>query len=60
MLAHVVRITAYLTSLDDFGQLADLRTRRFAGGMPASTALQVAGLLRGALVEINAVAFVET
>jgi 2-iminobutanoate/2-iminopropanoate deaminase len=57
-LEDVVRITAYLTSLDDYAEYARVRGERFAGALPASTAVQVAGLLRGALVEIDAVAFV--
>ena len=58
-LADVVRITAYLTSLEDFGEFAEARARRFGGNLPTSTAVQVAGLLDGALVEVDAVAFVE-
>jgi 2-iminobutanoate/2-iminopropanoate deaminase len=58
-LGDVVRITAYLTSLEHFGEFAEARGRWFGADGPASTAVQVAGLLGGALVEIDAVAFVE-
>lgn len=56
-LADVVRITVYLMSLEDFGGFAEVRGRRFRDALPASTAVQVAGLLRGALVEIDAISF---
>ena len=59
-LADVVRITAYLTSLEDFAEFAEARARRFGDNAPASTAVQVAGLLGGALVEVDAIAWVET
>jgi 2-iminobutanoate/2-iminopropanoate deaminase len=58
-LSNVVRMTAYLTSLDDFAEFADARARRFGGNLPGSTAVQVAGLLGGALVEVDAIAFIE-
>ena len=58
-LADVVRITAYLTSLDDFPEFTEARARRFGEDLPASTAVQVAGLLGGALIEIDAVAFID-
>jgi 2-iminobutanoate/2-iminopropanoate deaminase len=57
-LANVVRITTYLTSLDEYADFSAVRAERFAGELPASTAVQVAGLLFGALVEIDAIAFV--
>ena len=58
-LADVLRITAYLTSLEDFSQFAGARGERFGSERPASTAVQVAGLLGGALLEVDAVALVE-
>ena len=57
-LEHVVRITAWLTSLDEYAEYNRVRGERFGGNLPASAAVQVAGLLRGALIEIDAVAFV--
>jgi len=58
-LRDVVSIRAYLTSLDDYADYARVRAERFGDALPASAAVQVAGLLEGALVEIEAVAYVE-
>ena len=57
-LEHVVRITAWLTSLDEYREYNRVRGERFNGTLPASAAVQVAGLLQGALIEIDAVAFI--
>ena len=57
-LANVVRITAWLTSLDEYAQYNRVRGERFGANLPASAAVQVAGLLQGALIEIDAVAFI--
>jgi enamine deaminase RidA (YjgF/YER057c/UK114 family) len=57
-LEHVVRITAWLTSLDQYGEYNRVRGERFGANLPASAAVQVAGLLRAALIEIDAVAFI--
>ncbi|MBS1886461.1 MAG: RidA family protein [Actinobacteria bacterium] len=57
-LTHVVSMTTYVTSFDDWAELAAVRTERFRGDLPASTAVQVAGLIGGAAVEIDAVAFI--
>ncbi len=59
-LRDVVSIRAYLTSLDSYADYARVRRERFGDGLPASAADQVAGLLEGALVEVEAVAFVAT
>lgn len=57
-LEHVVRITAYLTDLTDYAAFSAARAERFGVNLPASSAVQVAGLLVGASVEVDAVAFV--
>jgi len=57
-LDHVVRVTAWLTSLDEYGEYNRVRGERFGAHLPASAAVQVAGLLRGALIEIDAIAFI--
>jgi 2-iminobutanoate/2-iminopropanoate deaminase len=57
-LADVVRITAYLVSLDDYNDYSRVRGERFSGNLPASTAVGVAGLIGGAGVEIDAIAFI--
>ena len=57
-LDHVVRVTAWLTRLDEYAEYNRVRGERFGANLPASAAVQVAGLLRGALIEIDAVAFI--
>lgn len=57
-LRDVVKLTAFLTELDDYASYAQARGDRFGDQLPASSAVQVAGLLGGALIEIEAVAFV--
>ncbi|MBS1676993.1 MAG: RidA family protein [Actinobacteria bacterium] len=57
-LADVVKITVYLTSLDDYGSFSAVRAERFGDVLPASAAIGVADLLLGAAVEIEALAFV--
>jgi 2-iminobutanoate/2-iminopropanoate deaminase len=58
-LEHVVRISAYVTTFENYAAYNDVRAARFAGAPPASTTVQVAGLLGdGAVIEIDAVAFV--
>jgi 2-iminobutanoate/2-iminopropanoate deaminase len=55
----VVKITAYLTSLDDYQRYNEVRREIFAPNLPTSTAVAVAGLiLKEASIEIDAVAFV--
>lgn len=57
--ADVVKITAYLTSLDDYRHYNEVRQGVFAPNLPTSTAVAVAGLIvKDALIEIDAVAFV--
>ena len=57
--ADVVKITAYLTSLDDYPRYNEVRREVFGSTLPASTAVEVAGLiLTAASIEIDAVAFV--
>jgi len=59
MAADVVKITAYVTSLDDYPGYNQVRREIFGGDLPASTAVAVAGLiLKDASIEIDAVAFV--
>ena len=57
-LENVVRITAWLTRLDEYREYNRVRGERFGASLPASAAVQVAGLLQGALIEIDAVAFI--
>ena len=57
-LSHVVRMNSYLTSLDDYASFSAVRARRFGDDPPGSSVVQVAGLMLGAAIEIDAVAFV--
>ncbi len=57
-LADVVRITTFVTSLDEYDGFSRARAARFGDAPPASAAVQVAGLLAGAQIEIEATAFI--
>lgn len=57
-ISDVVKINAFVTSLDEYPDYAAAREERFGSQLPASATVQVAGLLVGACIEIDAVAFV--
>lgn len=57
-LAHVVRTTVWLRSLDDFEGMNRAYRARFVQDPPARVTIQVAGLLLGTAVEIDAIAVV--
>jgi len=57
-MSHVVKINAFVTSLDEYPDYAAVRAERFGETLPASATVQVAGLLAGAQIEIDAIAFV--
>lgn len=52
----VVRTTVYLVDLADFGAMNDVYARYFAAPAPARSTVQVAGLPKGASVEIDMIA----
>jgi|SRR5580698_4547507 2-iminobutanoate/2-iminopropanoate deaminase len=54
--ANVVKSTVYLTSLADFVSMNDVYAKHFTENFPARSAVQVAGLPKGASVEIEIVA----
>jgi 2-iminobutanoate/2-iminopropanoate deaminase len=56
--SQIVRITAFITNLDEYPAYAAVRAERFGDELPASATVQVAGLLVGAHIEIDAIAFV--
>jgi 2-iminobutanoate/2-iminopropanoate deaminase len=56
--SQIVKINAFITDLDEYADYAAVRERRFGDKLPASATVQVAGLLVGAHIEIDAVAFV--
>ncbi len=56
--SQIVKINAFITNLEEYGDYAAVREQRFGDKLPASATVQVAGLLVGAQIEIDAVAFV--
>src|ERR1700689_1780183 len=57
-LSHVIKINAFVTNLEEYPDCASARAKRFGEQLPASATVQVAGLLLGAQIEIDAVAFI--
>jgi 2-iminobutanoate/2-iminopropanoate deaminase len=57
-LAQVVKTTIYLKDLADFGAVNEVYGAYFKEAPPARATVQVAGLPRGALVEIDAIAVI--
>jgi 2-iminobutanoate/2-iminopropanoate deaminase len=57
-LGQVAKTTIYLADLADFGAVNEIYAKYFGDQPPARATVQVAGLPRGALVEIDAVAVV--
>jgi len=56
--ATVVKTTIFLADLQDFGNVNEIYARYFPSQPPARATVQAAGLPRGALVEIEAIATV--
>jgi enamine deaminase RidA (YjgF/YER057c/UK114 family) len=57
-MSDVVKINAFITDLDSYSEYAKVRIEVFGDTLPASATVQVAGLLVGAHIEIDAIAFV--
>jgi len=55
---RVARCTIYLTDLGDFAAVNEIYGSFFTGPPPARATVQVAGLPKGAMVEIDAIAVV--
>ena len=53
---HVVKTTIYLADLADFGAVNEVYGSYFPMAPPARATVQVAGLPRGAMLEIDAIA----
>jgi len=53
---HVVKTTVYLLDLSKFSEMNEVYGRYFGAPAPARATVQVSGLPRGALVQIEAVA----
>ena len=54
--ADVVRATVYVADMADFPTLNDLYAQAMGSNLPARSTVQVAGLPKGALVEIDLIA----
>ena len=57
-LAHVVKTTVYLKDMNDFSKMNAVYAEFFAENPPARSTVAVAGLPKGAIVEIEAVALI--
>ena len=55
-LAHVVKTTVYLKDMNDFSKMNAVYAEFFGENPPARSTVAVAGLPKGAIVEIEAVA----
>lgn len=53
---HVVKTTVFLHDMDDFPAVNEVYGRMLAESRPARSTVQVSGLPRGVLVEIDAIA----
>ncbi|OGG00338.1 MAG: hypothetical protein A3F83_08080 [Candidatus Glassbacteria bacterium RIFCSPLOWO2_12_FULL_58_11] len=53
---EVVKTTVFLKNIEDYEKMNGVYVRFFPGQKPARSTVQVAGLVRGALVEIEAIA----
>lgn len=58
-LDHAVKLTVYLVDLAHFGRVNEIMTTYFKEPYPARAAVGVASLPRGALVEIDAILYLE-
>jgi len=58
-LAHVVKTTVYLSSMDDFSVFNNTYASFFKEPYPARATVEVAALPKGVLLEIEAVAYRE-
>ncbi len=53
-LSDIVKLTVYLTDLDDFADLNEVMVEYFTEPYPARAAVQVSALPKGATVEVDA------
>lgn len=58
-LNHVVKVTVYLSDMNDFTAMNEVYATFFTADFPARAAIQVARLPKDALVEIDAIVFKE-
>jgi 2-iminobutanoate/2-iminopropanoate deaminase len=57
--ANVVKVTAYLIDMNDFGEFNDVYAEFFTDSPPARATVGVAGLPKGARVEVECIARVD-
>lgn len=55
-LEHVVKTTVFIKNMNDFAALNEVYAEYFTNGLPARSAVEVACLPKGAMVEIEAIA----
>ncbi|MEO0368224.1 MAG: RidA family protein [Pseudomonadota bacterium] len=55
--SHVVKLNVYLVDLEDFAALNEVMSRHLTSPFPARAAVQVAALPKGAMIEIDGIAF---
>ena len=58
-LKNVIKTTVFLKDITEFGRMNAIYADFFTDVPPARSAIQVAALPKGALVEIEAIAFIE-
>ena len=58
-MANVVKTTVLLKNISDFGAMNEVYATFFEGACPARAAFEVAAIPKGALVEIEAIAYAE-
>lgn len=51
---HIVKLTIFLTNLDDFGQVNEVMAKHFQEPYPARSTVQVAALPKKAKIEVEA------
>jgi 2-iminobutanoate/2-iminopropanoate deaminase len=57
-LGDVVKVTVFLTDLNDFAKMNDVYSRHFGDTRPARTTVQVAKLNAGAAIEVDLIALI--
>lgn len=55
-LENVIKMTVYLDNIDDFAAMNEVYAEYFADHKPARSAIEVAALPKGAIVEMEAIA----
>ena len=57
---HVIKTTCYLDDIADFAAFNEIYAQSFGSHLPARSAVGVAALPKGALIEVEVIASVET